>query len=345
MSWHTLSTASCSPGVGIPARPVSDDARDDNVLPFAVEGLDLRGRVVRLGSALDHILASHAYPGPVSRLVGEACVLTVLLATALQIEGRLQLQTQSDGVIGMLVVDFDAPDRLRALARFDAGKLTGLQATARANAAIQRLAPASLLGQGHLAVTVEQGNELQRYQGVVALQGQGLEDTARQYFTQSAQIPTRVRLAVAEDLSGTSVKWRAGGILTQFLPPTATRRVFADLDPGDVPSGQSWAPPPEEAAWTTAEALMATVADHELVDPALSSERLLYRLFHEQGVKVFRARSVRNACRCSHERIRTMLERFTSSERHEMIGEDGLIGVTCEFCATYRAFDPASFDS
>lgn len=334
-----------SAGQGNFARPVSDDARDDTVIPFAVEGLDLRGRVARLGNALDRILASHDYPEPVARLLGEACVLTVLFATALQIEGRLQLQTQSDGVIGMLVVDFDAPDRLRALARFDSQKLADLQAATEAERTIQRLQPASLLGPGHLAVTVEQGNELQRYQGIVALQGQGLEDAARQYFTQSAQIPTRVRLAVAEDLSGASVKWRAGGILTQFLPPTGSRRIWADLDPGDVPDGRSWARPPDDAAWTAAEALIATVADHELVDPALSSERLLYRLFHEQGVKVFPAQGVRDACRCSRERIRSMLERFTPSERQEMMGEDGLIGVTCEFCATYRAFDPASFES
>jgi molecular chaperone Hsp33 len=315
------------------ARPVSDEARDDAVVPFAVEPLDVRGRVARLGACLDHILAKHAYPTPVARLAGEACVLTVLLATSLKIEGRFQLQTRGDGAINMLVVDFDAPDRLRALARFDADKLG------------DRTRTTDLIGTGHLAVTVEQGNGAPRYQGIVALQGQGLEDAARQYFDQSAQIPTRVRLAVAENVTGAGTKWRAGGIMTQFLPRSAQRRIRADIDPGDAPDGLKLAPPPADGAWIEAEALLATVEDHELVDPALSSERLLYRLFHEHGVKVFEAQGVRAACRCSNERIKAMLDRFTPFERRDMTGDNGLIGVTCEFCSTYRAFDPASFES
>ena len=315
------------------ARPVSDEARDDAVVPFVVEPLDVRGRVVRLGATIDHILAKHGYPTPVARLVGEACVLTVLLATSLKIEGRFQLQTRGDGAIGMLVVDFDTPDRLRALARFDADKLGA------------RLRACDLLGTGHLAVTVEQSDGTSRYQGIVALQGQGLEDAARQYFDQSAQIPTRVRLAVAENVTGAGVQWRAGGVMTQFLPRSPERRYRADLDPGDAPSGLTMATPPADDAWIEAEALLATIEDHELVDPAVSSERLLYRLFHEQGVKVFPAQDVRDACRCSNERIEAMLRRFTPLERRDMTGDDGLIGVTCEFCSTYRAFDPASFES
>ena len=315
------------------ARPVSDEARDDAVVPFAVEPLDVRGRVVRLGATIDHILAKHGYPTPVARLVGEACVLTVLLATSLKIEGRFQLQTRGDGAIGMLVVDFDTPDRLRALARFDADKLGA------------RLRACDLLGTGHLAVTVEQSDGTSRYQGIVALQGQGLEDAARQYFDQSAQIPTRVRLAVAENVTGAGVQWRAGGVMTQFLPRSPERRYRADLDPGDAPGGLTMATPPADDAWIEAEALLATIEDHELVDPALSSERLLYRLFHEQGVTVFPAQDVRDACRCSNERIEAMLRRFTPLERRDMTGDDGLIGVTCEFCSTYRAFDPADFEA
>jgi molecular chaperone Hsp33 len=315
------------------ARPVSDEARDDAVVPFAVEQLDVRGRVVRLGATIDHILAKHGYPTPVARLVGEACVLTVLLATSLKIEGRFQLQTRGDGAIGMLVVDFDTPDRLRALARFDADKLGA------------RLRACDLLGTGHLAVTVEQSDGTSRYQGIVALQRQGLEDAARQYFDQSAQIPTRVRLAVAENVTGAGVQWRAGGVMTQFLPRSPERRYRADLDPGDAPGGLTMATPPADDAWIEAEALLATIEDHELVDPALSSERLLYRLFHEQGVTVFPAQDVRDACRCSNERIEAMLRRFTPLERRDMTGDDGLIGVTCEFCSTYRAFDPADFEA
>ena len=315
------------------SRPVSDLGHDDLVLPFAVEPLDVRGRVVRLGPSVDHILTQHNYPAPVARLVGEAAALTVLLGSALRMEGRFQLQTKSDGYIDMLVVDFDAPDRLRAFARFDAERL----AEAPRNGG-------DLLGKGHLAFTIERGSESSRYQGIVALEGQGLEAAAHQYFRQSEQIPTLVRLAVAENVTGEGAAWRAGGLMVQFLPDSPERQRQIDLDPGDAP--ESYEPPSIDLddAWTEAVALAETIEDHELVDPTLSSERLLYRLFHERGVKVFEPQAVHDACRCSRERIEAMLRRFSPQERTDMIGDNGKIGVTCEFCSTYRQFDPQDFD-
>lgn len=320
------------PRQGFASRLVSDEGRDDMVLPFAVELLDLRGRVVRLGPSIDHILAQHAYPPAASRLVGEAAALTVLLGSSLKIEGRFQLQTRSDGAVNMLVVDFDAPDRLRAFARFDAARLSSAP-------------PGELLGRGHLAFTIDQGGDHSRYQGIVALEGQGLEEAAHQYFRQSEQIPTRVRLAVAETFTGAGRSWRAGGLLIQFLPVAPERRRRADLDPGDAPQGHRAEPPPEDDAWTEAKALAATIEDHELVDPTLSSERLLYRLFHEQGVKVFTPGGVRDSCRCSDEGVRAMLRGFTPQDRDEMIGPNGKIGVTCEFCSTFREFDPLELEA
>lgn len=314
-----------------PLRPVSDQAHDDMVLPFAVEPLDVRGRIVRLGPAIDEILTRHAYPPAIARLVGEAAALTVLLGAALKSEGRLQLQTRSDGVVDMIVVDFDAPDRLRAFARFDEARLA-------------ETAPgAELLGHGHLALTIEQGSDVARYQGVVALDGQGLEEAAHQYFRQSEQIPTFVRLAVAESLTGAATNWRAGGLMLQFLPASAERQRQADLAPGDVPDGAPIPKVLDDDAWAEAKALGGTLEDHELVDPTLSSERLLYRLFHERGVKVFAPQAVRAACRCSDERIAAMLRNFTQQERDDMVGDNGKIGVTCEFCSTYREFHPADF--
>jgi molecular chaperone Hsp33 len=315
----------------VSSRPVSDQSPDDTVLPFAVEPLDVRGRVVRLGASIDRILIQHDYPPAVARLVGEAVTLTVLLGSALEIDGRFQMQTRSDGAVDMLVVDFDAPDRLRAFARFNPDKL----ATADS---------AGLLGKGHLAFTVDSGAEAARYQGIVALEGQGLEVAAHQYFQQSEQIPTRVRLAVAESMTGTGTNWRAGGLLVQFLPKSNERRRRIDLDPGDAPDGLRFEAPAEDEAWTEAKALAATIEDHELVDPTLSSERLLYRLFHEPGVKVFEPRAVRDSCRCSDERITGMLRGFTPQERKDMIGDNGKIGVTCEFCSAYREYDPGEFD-
>ncbi|MDB5594787.1 MAG: Hsp33 protein [Hyphomicrobiales bacterium] len=319
------------------SRPVSDRGRDDVVLPFVVEPLETRGRVVRMGSAVDQILARHGYPAPVARLLGEAAVLTVLLGSSLKFEGGFQLLTRTDGVVDMLVVDFDAPDRVRAFARFDAAAL-------QAALAENRSSPAQLLGTGHLALTIDPGNDMSRYQGVVPLEGQGLEDAAHQYFRQSEQIPTLVRLAVAESVTAEGTHWRAGGLIVQFLPHSTDRLRMADLHPGDAPEGAEIAAGVEDDAWSEARALAGTVEDHELVDPTLSSERLLYRLFHERGVKVFEAQSVRDACRCSRERISDMLRGFTPQERHDMVGDDGRIGVTCEFCSTHRDFDPADFE-
>jgi molecular chaperone Hsp33 len=314
------------------SRPVSDSGADDTILPFAVEPLDVRGRVVRLGAAIDEILAKHDYPQAVARLIGEAVVLTVLIGSSVKIDGRFQLQTRTDGAIDMLVVDFDAPDRLRAFARFDLERLNGAERSG------------DLLGNGHLAFTIDQATETSRYQGIVALQGQGLEEAAHQYFRQSEQIPTRVRLAVAQSVTGTGASWRAGGLMLQFLPNAPERQRRADLDPGDVPDGITVETPAEDDAWTEAKLLAATIEDHELVDPTLSSERLLYRLFHERGVKVFGPRGVHNACRCSTEGIEAMLRRFSAEERTDMIGDNGRIGVTCEFCSTFREFDPKDFE-
>jgi molecular chaperone Hsp33 len=301
---------------------------DDRILPFQVEGLDVRGRVVRLGASIDTVLARHDYPAPVSKVLGEAVALTVLLGSSLKIDGRFQLQTRSDGPIDMLVVDFEAPDRVRAYARYNDEKLKA------ANGA----PTGELLGKGHLAMTVDPGADMARYQGVVPLEGTGLEDAAHQYFQQSEQIPTRVRLAVAEALGPGEHVWRAGGILVQFLPKAGER--VRDLPGGDVPEGLE-TPADDEDAWTEAKSLVETVEDHELIDPTIASEELLYRLFHERGVRVFQQQEVRHACRCSDERILGMLKSFTDEEKRSMIDDDGMINVTCEFCSTKYSVAPA----
>jgi molecular chaperone Hsp33 len=320
---------------GLRSRAVSDAEREDIVLPFAVEPLSTRGRVVRLGPAIDAILKRHAYPSAVARIVGEAAALTVLLGSALKIEGSFQLQTKTDGPLNMLIVDFDAPSNLRALARFDSEKVAAASEQARSG---------DLLGEGHLAFTVDPGAGLSRYQGIIPLDGQGLEAAAHQYFQRSEQIPTLVRLAVGEVVTPDAVHWRAGGLMAQYLPDSPERRRQADLDPGDAPEGTPRDVVAEDDAWTETRALVGTVQDHELVDPTVSSERLLYRLFHERGVRVFKQGDLRDACRCSRERIEAMLRSFSPEERRDMDGDDGKIGVTCEFCSTKRVFDPSEFD-
>ncbi|MBZ6077241.1 Hsp33 family molecular chaperone [Microvirga puerhi] len=316
------------------------EGADDVVLPFAVEPLDVRGRVVRLGPSIDTILTRHGYPDVVARVIGEAAALTAMLGSALKFEGRFQLQTKTDGAIEMVVVDFDAPDRLRATARFDKEKIDALDtSTARTG---------DLLGSGYLAMTIDRGSDRNRYQGVVALDGQGFEEAAHQYFRQSEQIPTRVRLAVAEQFEDGRHTYRAGGLMIQFLPTSPERMRQADLDPGDIPEGhpsRDLGNPGEDDAWVEAKVLIETVEDHELVDPAVSSERLLYRLFHERGVRVFEGQSVYEECRCSEDRIMSMMRRFSPEDRRDMVGDNGRIGITCEFCSRFYDLDPADVEA
>jgi len=314
-------------------REVSDAARDDVVLPFTVDSLSIRGRVVRLGPSIDALLKRHDYPEPVRKLLGEAATLAILLGSTLKVDGRFQLQTKSDGPVSMLVVDFDAPSNFRALARFDA-------------AAVKQHGEGDLLGHGHLAFTIETAGLASRYQGVVELDGQGLEAAALSYFERSEQIPTLVRLAVGQNVTPSGASWRAGGLLAQFLPDSPERRRLADLHPGDAPEGVEAQVHhiPEDDDWAEARARAATTEDHELLDPTLSSERLLYRLFHDNGVRVTEATDLAEVCRCSAERIDAMLQSFSPEERRAMVADNGNIEVTCEFCSVKRVFDPRDYD-
>jgi molecular chaperone Hsp33 len=336
------------PSIDIPTRAPAATSVDDTILPFEVAALDLRGRVARLGPSVDQILNAHAYPAPVAKLLGEAIVLTVLLGSALKMEGRFILQTQSDGPVRMLVVDFTTPGKVRACARFDAARV---EAALDAALASGRDAAGALLGRGHLAMTIDQGPDMSRYQGLVALEGGDLEHAAHEYFMRSEQIPTRIRMAVGEEFSasrnGARHRWRAGGILLQFLPKAPERARQADLDPGDAPPGltikdlatKGVAPHqvPEDDAWVEGRSLFATVEDVELIDPAVSAERLVYRLFHQRGVRVFRSTAVTARCSCSRAGVADMLKSFSQDDRDHMI-ENGVITVTCEFCNSSYVF-------
>jgi molecular chaperone Hsp33 len=245
----------------------------------------------------------------------------------------------------MLVVDF-TPGRVRGCARFDRARVEAAIAARAASAG-------ELLGHGHLAMTIDQGPDMSRYQGLVALAGGDLEDAAHEYFLRSEQIPTRVRLAVAEEFNAATRdahsasagpvprhRWRAGGMLLQFLPQRTERMRGPDLDPGDAPEGTAPHVVPEDEAWVEGRALIATVEDIELIDPELSSERLLYRLFHEHGVRVFRSAAIEAKCSCSREGVANMLKSFSQDDRDHMV-ENGVISVTCEFCSSSYVFEPA----
>lgn len=314
-------------------------AGDDAVVPFQVEGLDVRGRAVQLGSSIDAILKRHNYPEPVSRLLAEAMALTVLLGTSLKFEGKFIFQTQSDGPVDMLVVDFSTPHSVRCYARYDADRVQ--QAVLEGQTSSEEL-----LGRGTLAFTVDQGSYMQRYQGIVALDGSSLEQIARTYFRQSEQIATDVKLSVAKLVErgddGASVeKWRAGGLMIQFLPESELRAGMPDFHGGDGDESDA-AHGPDDDGWTEAQSLVATIESSELTDPQVGVERLLYRLFHERGVRVYEPTRVYDQCSCSRDKIENMLANFSAEEITDSI-ENGKISVSCEFCSTHYEFDPAEF--
>jgi len=316
-----------------------DFAGDDRVVPFQVEGLDVRGRAVQLGPLLNSILARHEYPAPVARLLAEAVVLTALLGTSLKFEGRFTVQTKGDGPVDLLVADFSTPDSLRAYARFDEEALAEAMREGRTS-------PPELLGQGVLAFTIDQGRGMQPYQGIVPLDGSTLEEIAGVYFRQSEQIPTKLRLGVAELFDrGEDGKprhnWRAGGLVAQFLPQSPERMRQPDLHGGDGDDRDTEMT--EDDTWNEARTLVETIDMDELTDPQVGVERLLFRLFHERGVRVYPPQDVLDRCSCSREKIKGVLEGF-SAEEIEASEEDGHIAVTCEFCSTTYRFEIKEFE-
>lgn len=317
------------------------ESGDDAVVPFTLDKLDTRGRTVRLGEALDTILSRHDYPLPVARLLGEAVVLSALIGSSLKFEGRFILQTQTDGPVNLIVVDFDAPGGMRGYARYDHDGLLKAAETGKTS-------PAELLGNGHLAMTIDQGPHMERYQGIVALDGNSLEEVAHTYFMQSEQIPTRVRMAVAQmsTKGDHRPRWRAGGMLIQHLPDSGAG-VMADLPGNGDFDDPAMADPDfvEADGWAEARSMLATVDDLELVDPDLSPERLLFRLYHETGVRVFPPQVLEERCTCSVDRIEEMLTNSFSDEERQDMAVDGEIEIVCEFCSSAYRFNPHQFQN
>ena len=306
-------------------------SNDDLVLPFRTVRSDVIGRVIRLGSVVDTVLSRHAYPEPVSHALGEALTLTAMLGSALKSEAqaKLILQTKTDGPLDFLVADFVGPGKLRGYASFDKDD-SGLAETKG------RGDQGALLGKGHVAMTIDRGADKDRYQGIVSLDHEPLVDAAHTYFRQSEQLPTFIRLAVARHYGPSDGEgartwhWRAGGLMIQQLARDGGKREDVSTSEDD-----------DEENWNRARHLAATVEDHELLDPMLAPQRLLYRLFHEEGVVVTPAAGLAAECRCSRERIHSYLRQFGAAELEDMREPDGGVTVTCEFCSRkYRFSGP-----
>jgi molecular chaperone Hsp33 len=278
------------------------------VTPFFLPHRPVRGRLVRLGPLADALLTRHPTPEPVTRLAGEALALAAGLAAALKFHGSFSLQAKGDGPVGLLLADCTDTGGLRGYARAEPLRLGALLADDPAPSA------ATLLGKGYLAFTVDQGAPMDRYQGIVAIAGDSLADMVLRYFETSEQIRCGVRLAAARTEAG----WRASALILEKVAGAG------GVDPALDAAAQ-------EESWRTATTLAATLTDAELLDDALAADRLLYRLFHAEGVVADRPRALAYGCRCSRQRLAGILEGFAAADLDHMT-VDGEIVMTCEFC-------------
>jgi len=293
--------------------------RDDIILPFQIDPYGLRGRLVRLGSVIDAVLERHGYPEPVAVMLGETVALAACLAGSLKYDGVFTLQTKGDGPIGVLMADVTTAGAIRAYATFDADRVAAVSEADVAARSVQRL-----LGGGYIAFTVDQGANTDRYQGIVELSGHTLSECTHAYFQQSEQLDAGVMISAGRTEEG----WRAGGIMVQRLP-------YARDLPGR-PSEEEY-----DDLWRTAVTLMSSTRAEELLAADLSPDRLLYRLFHEAGVRAYEAQPMTDTCRCSNTRVERVLLSLSEDEIADL-KVDGAVVVNCEFCKReWRYDDPA----
>jgi molecular chaperone Hsp33 len=309
----------------------SSDA--DHVLPFQLDALGVRGRLVRLGPALDAIIERHGYPLAVARPLAEAMVLCACLATSLKYDGIFTLQISGDGPIRLLVTDLTTDGALRGYAQFDSWKLAvALGATGGAGNtdAPDGYVP-KLFGQGRLAFTVDQGQFTERYQGVVPLEGATLADCAHTYFRQSEQLPTGIKISAKRFVENGTAHWRAAALMVQQMPEFDAGRINVDSEQ-------------REDDWRKAVILMASATEAEMLDPDLPDTTLLYRLFHEDKPRQFERRPVMARCRCSRERIDRVLRSIRREELDDLRDKTGRLAVKCKFCSTEYAYDDKDLD-
>ena len=295
---------------------VTDPETSDTLQPFQIEGTNIRGRIARLSGSYQGILGTHLYPEPVAGILGETIALTAAISTSLKFNGILYLQTQSDGPVPMLITDVTSGGQMRGYARY---KEDALPTKNKASHSVP-----DLLGSGHLTFTLDQGTLMDRYQGIVALEGNTIAECAQSYFLQSEQLETSIIIAtqpVADEFPP-----RVAIIMIQKMPGESRLIITADE---------------EDNHWQTANILLNTLTAQELLDPRLSTDRLLYRLFNKIGIRLYEKKEIFYQCRCNQEKVAETLASFSTKELDGMKTEAGKITATCEFCGTVYAFDDA----
>lgn len=313
-------------------------AWDDTVLPFQLDRSDIRGRVARLDGALDNVLKQHNYPPVIEALVAEAAVLTALIGQSVKLRWKLSLQIRGKGPARLIATDYYGPSeegepaRIRAYASYDADRLD-LAAE-----------PFSQIGEGYFAVMIDQGQDMQPYQGFTPIAGKSLSDCAQTYFAQSEQIPTRFALTFGKNqVPGEAARWRAGGVMLQHMPPVGGS-VAAEAGSGeggllshaDILGGE------EAENWTRANALLDTVEEIELIGPTVAPTDLLVRLFHEEDPRVFDAQVVHFGCSCAPEKVVQAMSIYSAKDIKHMTTPEGVVTADCQFCGKHYEFDPAT---
>ena len=312
-------------------------AWDDTVLPFQLDKADVRGRVARLDGVLSGVLKQHDYPPAVEALVAEMALLTALIGQSIKLRWKLSLQVQSRGAVRMIATDYygptedGAPARIRAYASFDADRLTDG-------------APFDQVGDGYMAIMMDQGNGMKPYQGITPLAGGSLAACAEAYFAQSEQLPTRFSLSYGKSSApGVDEHWRAGGIMLQHMPKASP---FASGDGGSGEGGLLTADDlvdgDDAENWNRANILLDTVEDMELIGPSVAPTQLLVRLFHEEAPRVFDAQQVKFGCTCSEERVRQSLSIYSAKDIEKMTTDAGRVTADCQFCGAHYDLDPAT---
>lgn len=321
--------------------PVETIAWDDTVLPFQLDNSDIRGRVARLDGVLDGVLKQHAYPASVEALVAEMTLLTALIGQTIKLRWKLSLQVQSNGPVRMIATDYYGPTkegepaRIRAYASFDETRLTDE-------------APFAQIGNGYLAVMIDQGDGMKPYQGITELSGGSLKACAEAYFAQSEQLATRFALRFGKSIEpGVPEHWRAGGIMLQHMPKAsphaaAVRAETDDSAENGSPAVRDFLSEADGENWNRANILLDSVEELEMIGPSVTPTELLLRLFHEEQPRVFDTQPVKFGCTCSEARVRQSLSIYSVKDIQKMTTPEGRVTADCQFCSAHYDLDPAT---